>query len=343
MNNVALYRKYRPHEFNEVRGQDHVVKALQGALEQQHVGHAYLFTGGRGTGKTSVARIFARAVGTHDTDLYEIDAASNRGIDDARALRDAVVTLPFHSPYKVYIIDEAHMLTKDASNALLKTLEEPPAHVIFILATTEPHKILDTIVSRCEVHTFKQPTRQMLKEHIITIAKKEGFTLEHAAADLIALLAEGSFRDANGILQKILYASKDKKVSVAEVSLITSAPRGEYVNAILLSLQTGEPTQGLDALHKASNESVDMNVLSKLLLEKLRAVLLLRYAPDMKQQFSEEFLAEDITLLEECAVATPPRITSATLSRFLDVHTAISRAYLPHLPLELAIIDSTVQ
>jgi DNA polymerase-3 subunit gamma/tau len=343
MNNVALYRKYRPHEFDEVRGQDHVVKALQGALEQNHIGHAYLFTGGRGTGKTSVARIFARAVGTHDTDLYEIDAASNRGVDDVRALRDAVVTLPFHSPYKVYIIDEAHMLTKEASNALLKTLEEPPAHVIFILATTELHKILDTIVSRCEVHTFKQPTRQMLKDHIVSVAKKEGFTLEHAAGDLIALLAEGSFRDANGILQKILYASKDKKVSIEEVSLITSAPRGEYVNDIVMSLQTGEPKKGLDALHKASNEGVDMNVLSKLLLEKLRAVLLLRYAPDMKQQFSEEFLAEDITLLEECATAQPPHITSATLLRFLDVHTAISRAYLPHLPLELAIIDSTTK
>ena len=140
MNNVALYRKYRPHEFDEVRGQDHVVKALQGALEQKHIGHAYLFTGGRGTGKTSVARIFARAVGTHDTDLYEIDAASNGRIDDARALRDAVATLPFHSPYKVYIIDEAHMLTKDAFNAHLKTLEEQPAHVIFILETKKQHK-----------------------------------------------------------------------------------------------------------------------------------------------------------------------------------------------------------
>lgn len=343
MNTVALYRKYRPQAFDEVRGQDHVVKVLQGALEQHHVGHAYLFTGGRGTGKTSVARIFARALGTHDTDLYEIDAASNRGVDDARALRDAVATLPFHSPYKVYIIDEAHMLTKEAFNALLKTLEEPPAHVIFILATTELHKILDTIISRCEVHTFKQPTRDMLKEHVVSLAKKEGFTLEHAAGDLIALLAEGSFRDATGILQKVIYASSDKKVGVDEVSLITSAPRATYVNALVTSLHTGDPTGALDALHTAAHEGVDMNVMSKLVLEKLRAILLLRYAPDMKKQFSEEFSETDMALLHEYATAQPARITSTTLARFLDVHTAISRAYLPHLPLELAIIDSTIK
>ncbi len=340
MNEQALYRKYRPQTFDEVLGQDHIVTVLRGALEQKHVGHAYLFAGSRGTGKTSVARIFARAVGTHDTDLYEIDAASNRGIDDARALRDAVATLPFHSPYKVYIIDEAHMLTKEAFNALLKTLEEPPAHVIFILATTEPHKILDTIVSRCEVHTFKQPTRQMLKDHVVSVAKKEGITLEHAAGDLIALLAEGSFRDANGILQKVIYSSKDTRVSVAEVSLITSAPRSEIVNGILSSLHTGDAQQGLEALRKASEDGVDMNVLSKLLLEKLRAVLLLRYMPSMQKQFGEEFVAEDLVLLQEYASAQPPRITSTTLTRFLESHAAISRAYLPHLPLELAIIDT---
>jgi DNA polymerase-3 subunit gamma/tau len=168
----ALYRKYRPQTFAEVRGQDQVVKVLQGALSQNHIGHAYLFAGGRGTGKTSVARIFARAVGVGDTDLYELDAASNRGIDDVRTLREAVNTLPFSSPYKVYIIDEVHMLTKEAFNALLKTLEEPPAHVIFILATTEMEKLPDTIVSRCEVHQFKQPSRAMLKEQVIDVAKK---------------------------------------------------------------------------------------------------------------------------------------------------------------------------
>ena len=136
MTQVALYRKYRPQAFDQVVGQDQVVKTLHGAIAKGNISHAYLFAGTRGTGKTSIARIFAKEIGTHENDLYELDAASNRGIDEMRSLREAVNTLPFSSRYKVYIIDECHMLTKEAFNALLKTLEEPPSHVVFILATT---------------------------------------------------------------------------------------------------------------------------------------------------------------------------------------------------------------
>src|SRR6266436_4362104 len=146
----TLYRAYRPQDFSEVRGQEHIVKALEAAIKSKKISHAYLFSGGRGTGKTSVARILARELGVTDKDLYEMDAASNRGIDDIRELREGVYAMPFESPYKFYIIDEAHMLTKEAWNALLKTLEEPPAHVIFILATTDIDKVPDTIVSRCQ-------------------------------------------------------------------------------------------------------------------------------------------------------------------------------------------------
>ena len=145
---TVLYRKYRPSNFKEVLGQDHIVKTLGGAINLGNISHAYLFAGTRGTGKTSIARIFANEIKTTENDLYEIDAASNRGIDDIRELRDSVNVLPFESPYKVYIIDEVHMLTKEAFNALLKTLEEPPKHVIFILATTEIEKLPDTIFSR---------------------------------------------------------------------------------------------------------------------------------------------------------------------------------------------------
>ncbi|GMU74303.1 MAG: hypothetical protein AMXMBFR44_5000 [Candidatus Campbellbacteria bacterium] len=335
---VALYRKYRPQTFTDVRGQDQVVSVLSSALAKGNIGHAYLFAGSRGTGKTSVARIFAREIGTHDTDLYELDAASNRGIDDVRALREAVNTLPFSSPYKVYIIDEVHMLTKEAFNALLKTLEEPPSHVIFILATTETEKIPETIISRCEVHTFKQPSRHILKEHIIDIAKKEGFTLEHAAADLIALLADGSFRDAHGILQKIIHSSSDKKVSVDEVSLITSAPRGELVNDVLRSIQENDASRGITALSAAADAGVDMKVFGKLLLEKVRAVLLLRYTSDVHERFAEEFSPEDLAFLTELS-AKDSRITSAVLSRFLSAYAAVDRAHITHVPLELALLD----
>ena len=203
-NNIALYRKYRPESFDDVIGQDHIVKAISGSLEAGKVAHAYLLCGPRGTGKTTIARIIARSLGSSVNDIYEMDAASNRGIDDVRAIRESVHTLPFDSKYKVYILDEVHMFTKDAWNALLKTIEEPPAHVIFILATTELEKIPETIISRCQSFTFKKPTDAILSTVITNVAKKEGYTLEEGGAELIALLSDGAFRDALGTLQKII-------------------------------------------------------------------------------------------------------------------------------------------
>ena len=153
---LALYRKYRPQNFKEVLGQEQVTKVLEGAISLGRIAHAYLFAGSRGTGKTSVARIFAHSIGTVAEDTYEIDAASNTGVDDVRALNESVSVLPFSSKYKVYIIDEVHMLSKSAFNALLKTLEEPPSYVVFILATTELHKIPETILSRCQRYIFSK-------------------------------------------------------------------------------------------------------------------------------------------------------------------------------------------
>src|SRR3990167_9565788 len=199
---ATLYRMYRPQGWGEVKGQEHVVRVLEASIKNKKIAHAYLFSGGRGTGKTSVARIFARDIGVTPNDIYEIDAASNTGVDHIRALREGSHVLPLESPYKVYIVDEAHMLSKSAWNAFLKTLEEPPEHVIFILATTEKDKIPETVQSRCEIYSFKQPTREMLSQVVSDVAKKEGYSLERSASELVALLAEGSFRDALGILQK---------------------------------------------------------------------------------------------------------------------------------------------
>ena len=175
---LALYRKYRPETFEEVIEQSHVVDVLKSSIETGKVSHAYLFVGGRGTGKTTVARIFAREIGASVNDVYEIDAASNRKVEEVRELLDGVRVLPFDSKYKVYIIDEVHMLSKESWGALLKTLEEPPKHVIFILATTELHKVPDTITSRCQVFNFKKPTEKTLKGVLENVAKKEGFELE---------------------------------------------------------------------------------------------------------------------------------------------------------------------
>src|SRR5688572_1575980 len=229
MHDLALYRKYRPAEWDQVFGQDHITDVLKSSVKGNKVSHAYLFVGSRGTGKTTVARIFAKDIGVSVNDLYEIDAASNRGIEDIRELRDGARVLPFDSKYKVYIIDEVHMLSKDAWGALLKTLEEPPKHVIFILATTELHKVPDTIISRCQVFSFKQASPMMLKNVLMGVAEEEGYDLEKDGAELMAVLADGSYRDGLGVLQKVLNFSKSKKIKREDVEKITGAPRTTLV------------------------------------------------------------------------------------------------------------------
>lgn len=337
----VLYRKYRPKVFKDVLGQGHVVSALEGAIKLGHVSHAYLFSGSRGTGKTSVARILANALGTSEADLYEIDAASNRGIDDIRALREGASATPFESKHKVYIVDEVHMLTKEAFNALLKTLEEPPSHVIFILATTELEKVPETIISRCQTFTFKRPTQKILKEETERISKKEGFNIESPAAELIALLADGSYRDAHGILQKAMGASSDKKISLSEVENITGSPKSVLINSLIEALEENNLEKGLLAINKVVEQNIDIKVFTKLLLAKLRFVLLLRNAPELEKGIKGEVSEEDFEFLKKTATTKDTRITSTVLLEFLNVYDLIGYAALPHLPLELAVIKLT--
>ena len=333
----TLYRQYRPSAFSEVRGQAHIVDTLEKAIKHKKVAHAYLFSGGRGTGKTTVARILARELGVSDKDLYEMDAASNRGIDDIRELREGVYAMPFGSPYKFYIIDEAHMLTKEAWNALLKTLEEPPAHCIFVLATTERDKVPETIQSRCEVYAFKQPTREILAQIVIDVAKSEGYTLDRPAAELVALLAEGSFRDALSVLQKVLSVSDSKKIDAAAVELVSGAPRGEIVRQIIKGLADKDATMALKAIQSGIGENMDARTLAKLLIHRMRVILLMRYAPDLADSLSTELTEADLALAKE--VAKNPGITSDTLRTLLEAYSIMAYAAVPHLPLELAVID----
>lgn len=337
----ALYRKYRPQTFAEVRDQDHIVTVLEGAIAKGTLPHALLFSGTRGTGKTSLARIFAAAIGVSELDTYEIDAASNRGIDDIRELKEAVYTMPYESPYKVYIIDEVHMLTKEAFNALLKTLEEPPAHVIFILATTEEEKLLDTILSRCQVFRFRSPSRAVLAEAVTAVAKAEGFALAPDAADLIAIAADGSFRDALGVTQKVILASGDAIGSADEVAKIIGAPRGAVVLALLGALQAKDTDAALQAVASAVAEHVDMKLFARLLLEHIRAVMLCRLQPNQVDTHLAAFGVEAATAIKALATTPSSSLNSHLLLRFLTATELVGRSPLPHLPLELAIIDVT--
>lgn len=224
MNHIALYRKYRPKSFDEVIGQDHITKTLQNQIEQAHISHAYLFTGTRGTGKTSIAKILAKSVNCvspihgsacgkcencqrleqeNDINIIEIDAASNNKVEDIRQIRDKVKFLPVGAKYKVYIVDEVHMLSDSAFNALLKTLEEPPAHIIFILATTEVHKLPQTILSRCVRFDFRLVSVEELVKHLRKVFVSEGISYDEESLKIIASAGEGSVRDTLSIADSI--------------------------------------------------------------------------------------------------------------------------------------------
>ena len=336
---IALYRKYRPQSFSEIKGQDHIVSVLENEAKAGKINHAYLFSGSRGIGKTSVARIFAKTLGVNSEDIYEIDAASNRGIDEIRAIRDAVHTYPYSSKYKVYIVDEVHMLTKEAWNAFLKTLEEPPDHVIFIMATTEAHKLPDTVVSRCECFAFKKPAHQILVESILKIVKEEKYEIEKKSASLIATLADGSFRDAFSILQKAMHSSNDKKLSHAEIENVLGAPKESLVVEVLEGIAEQNTEKGIEAVREASEENADMQVFLKMILRSLRFILLLRFSKEMKNLVIDETGEEEFEKLSELA-KTAKNINSKTLLAFLEAYSRQTYASIPELPIELAIIDS---
>ncbi len=336
--NIALYRKYRPENWNEVIGQDHIVKAIGGALKAGKVSHAYLLCGPRGTGKTTIARIIASELGTSPNDIYELDAASNRGIDDIRSIRDSVHTLPFDSKYKIYILDEVHMFTKDAWNALLKTIEEPPQHVIFILATTELEKVPDTIISRCQSFVFKKPTDNILSSVVTNIAKKEGYSLEEGGASLIALLSDGAFRDALGTLQKVISFSKNNKISLADIEEVTGSPNTILVDEFLNAIAHKDIERGFLTVKKASDQNIEMQVYLKMILTKLRYALMLRHAPQMRNEIEKVISEHDMTYISELVVIKPEYISSSTLSILLDTYQSQRNSVINELPLELSLV-----
>jgi DNA polymerase-3 subunit gamma/tau len=334
---LSLYRKYRPQRFDEVRGQEHITKVLEAAIKNKKIAHAYLFAGGRGTGKTSIARILARALDTAEEDIYEMDAASNRGIDEIRQLREGVSTLPFNSTYKFYIIDEAHALTRDAWGALLKTLEEPPEHVIFVLATTELDKVPETIVSRCQVFAFRKPSHETLKSLILDVAKKEKASIAPAGAELIALVGEGSFRDTLGILQKVLTLSSDETLGEEEIAQVVGAPSSKLVNSFLESLAKKDIEEAIKAFHEALGAGAEARIFALLAIAKVRGMLLLRFAPKLEQEIVAQFGGDDAKFLKSLVGKGGEAVNSGLLAELITALIEMSHSPLPQIPLELAL------
>jgi len=332
----VYYRKYRPKAFSEVVGQEAAVKILQNAISKKRLAHAYLFAGPRGTGKTTVARILAREAGAFDEDIIEIDAASSRGIDEARELREAVRSLPMRSPYKVYIIDEVHMLTKEAFNALLKTLEEPPAHAIFILATTELEKVPDTVRSRTQVFEFGKIGMGDIVGELQKIAEAEKLDAEDDALKLIAFFAEGSLRDAENLLFQIA-GGGEAKISEKNARLFLGAPEEESVRGLLKNALGKNVAETLAAYGEILEDGVDPALLQKLILRDLRAAYFLALDQKTESMLLREFSKDEIDFLKELAKAGEQHLGFAFKS-IMDAEKTFTDDYLKSIPLELALI-----
>ncbi|TSC77377.1 MAG: DNA polymerase III subunit gamma/tau [Parcubacteria group bacterium Gr01-1014_33] len=359
MSELVLYRKHRPQDFSSVVGQAHVVRAIQNALKLNRVAHAYLFSGPRGVGKTTIARLIAKSLNCAGAggekpcntcamcidfnegralDIIEIDAASNRGIDEIRALRDAVRFVPTQGQYKTYIIDEVHMLTRDAFNALLKTLEEPPAHAVFILATTELEKVPATIISRTQHYNFRRPSAGQIAERLQSIAKKDNVLLDPDGARVIAFAAEGSFRDGESILGQVM-AVEDKKITREEVENILGLPRREAAKKMFGHIAKKEVSAALRLIQELHDSGYDLAYFSKLLLQYFRSALFLKTDPGLRRFVESDMLPDEY----ECVTTHISAFTEDQLSRAMDIifqnMQSFKKTPIPQLPLELTVIE----
>lgn len=355
----ALYLKYRPQTFDDVVGQEHITNTLKNALELGRIAHAYLFTGTRGTGKTSTARILAKAVNCTSTtkpkpcnecaicrainqerllDLVEIDAASNTGVDNIRDLRDKVDFRPTEARYKVYIIDEAHMLSNAAFNALLKTLEEPPPHVIFILATTEANRLPATITSRCQRFDFRRATVQELVGQLGDIAKKEKMDIEPAALELVARQANGSFRDGTSLLDQLTAYSSDT-VSLAHVQRLLGAASRETIHDIISSLAQHDLARGIAAIGSAVDAGADPRQVARDMVEYMRGVMLSAVKGDSSLNVGDETRSE----MQELATRLNPEQAVHAIRLFSQAALDLRNSASPTLPLEMAFVEAALE
>ncbi len=354
MSTQAFYRKWRPSSFGELAGQEHVATTLRQSVRQGRISHSYLFCGPRGSGKTTTARIIAKAANCLDLqdgdpcnacaicqtindsrfmDIIELDAASNRGIDEIRDIRDKVNFAPVQGRRKVYIIDEAHMLTDAASNAFLKTLEEPPAHVIFVLCTTEAHRILPTIISRCQRLDFRRIPSETVYGRLSEIADAEGVVVEPAALRMVARYASGSLRDAENLLEQLVVSNGGEDVNLAQVEQLLGMGNDESALELVKYLLMGNTTASLSAVNRAAWEGSDLRQLHRQTSDLLRGFMHLQWGADEAVDLPDHVTAQ----LKELMGNLPPwRIVKA-----LKIWGAVNMRYEASstLPLELAAVE----
>jgi len=346
-----LYRTYRPQTFADIEGQQHVVQTLQGALKSNRVGHAYLFSGPRGTGKTTMARLLAKTLNCQEAisyklqaknsliepcnkcsscveinegrslDLIEIDAASHTGVDHVRELTDSARVAASSGGYKVFLIDEVHMLSKSAFNALLKTLEEPPSHVVFLLATTEPHKLLDTILSRVQRLDFKKLTQSEIEKKLARLAKLEKIAIEPEAIAILATYGGGSLRDAESALSKLISFSGTKITSHDASTVLGIVPETVH-RQLLEAIDRKDAPAALATLTAVHEEGIDLGYFAKQFIEYVRHRLVAAIQAPLQSKTTDN-----------------PHQLARVASAFMKARTELSSAPIPSLPLELAIVE----
>ncbi len=360
----ALYRRWRSQTFDEVVGQEHVTQTLRNALRDGRMTHAYLFTGPRGTGKTSTARLLAKAVNCENPDvslrpdnrcpiclaitsgalldLIEIDAASNRGIDEIRDLRDKVHFSPSQARFKVYVIDEVHMLTPEAFNALLKTLEEPPPHVIFVLATTEPHKIPDTVLSRCQRFDFRRIPAYRIVERLSYILEQEGRAAEPAALEMIARSAEGGMRDAISLMDQLLSYGGDV-ITEQQVQAVRGTISGQAISQMVDFMAAGDAASGLGLINQMAEEGIDLRQLALQLVAYLRAVLVSRVGGQQAGAILVDLSETQLAAVQAQAKQVDAAGLTGAVRLLNQASQEMRDAAQPQLTLELAWLDAVAR